>query len=182
MDSKKSTSHEHGGTQDAALFFRNTPRNPRLLAEAVASTGLHRRSLIAAACACCTATMFKSIRVAAADVAAAPSRPIHAQLDTAAQAIESKMLGWRRDIHQNPELGTRRTALPAWSPSTCAHWATRSGKRSPLPGSSLCYVAVLGPARSSPYGPTWMHCRSRSRRVCRLFRGPARPGTTKMCP
>ncbi len=83
------------------------PRNRRLLAEAVASGGLHRRSLIAAACACCTATMFKSIRVAAADVAAAPSRPIHAQLDTAAQAIQSKMLGWRRDIHQNPELGNQ---------------------------------------------------------------------------
>jgi amidohydrolase len=43
--------------------------------------------------------------------AQAPSRLI-ADLDTRAKALEGKVVAWRRDIHQNPELGNRevRTA------------------------------------------------------------------------
>jgi amidohydrolase len=46
-------------------------------------------------------------------IRAAPARPIHLQLDAAAQAIESKMIAWRRDIHQNPELGNQETRTAA---------------------------------------------------------------------
>ena len=38
---------------------------------------------------------------------AGPSRPLHQRLDAAAAAIEPKMIGWRRDFHQNPELGNQ---------------------------------------------------------------------------
>jgi amidohydrolase len=40
------------------------------------------------------------------------TRPLHARLDAAAQAVEQKMIGWRRDFHENPELGNQevRTA------------------------------------------------------------------------
>jgi amidohydrolase len=49
---------------------------------------------------------------AAATVAPGPTRPIHDKLDAAAKAIEARMIEWRRDIHQHPELGNqeRRTA------------------------------------------------------------------------
>ena len=30
--------------------------------------------------------------------------PLHARLDASAQAIEQRKIGWRRDIHKNPEL------------------------------------------------------------------------------
>jgi amidohydrolase len=67
------------------------------------------------ACACCAAGAVDSLRfVASAEpIAATPARPIHLQLDAAARAIESKMIGWRRDIHQNPELGNRETRTSA---------------------------------------------------------------------
>jgi amidohydrolase len=80
----------------------------QLLSEAVEVSALPRRGFIAAACACCTAALFvKSQQAAAAAVTPSPARAIHAQLDAAAQKIEGKMLGWRRDIHQNPELGNQ---------------------------------------------------------------------------
>ncbi len=49
---------------------------------------------------------------APAAASAGPSGPIHATLDAAAAAVEAKMIGWRRDIHANPELGNqeKRTA------------------------------------------------------------------------
>jgi amidohydrolase len=85
----------------------------RLSAELRIPRELSRRSVITA-CACCAATLFAPAHraAAAASIAPAPARPIHAQLDTAAQAVESKMLAWRQDIHQNPELGNQefRTA------------------------------------------------------------------------
>ena len=31
------------------------------------------------------------------------------QIDKAAASVESKVVGWRRDLHQNPELGNRET-------------------------------------------------------------------------
>ncbi|MEZ0607459.1 amidohydrolase [Fibrella sp. WM1] len=38
--------------------------------------------------------------------------PLKAQIDKASMAVEAKVVGWRRDFHQNPELGNRenRTA------------------------------------------------------------------------
>lgn len=86
------------------------PRSRRLRAEAVAApASLSRRGLLAA-CACCAmaALPFGPARA----VAAAPARPLHDRLDTAARGIEARMVAWRRDIHQNPELGNqeRRTA------------------------------------------------------------------------
>jgi amidohydrolase len=42
----------------------------------------------------------------------AVSSPLHDALDREARSIETRMIAWRRDIHQNPELGNRevRTA------------------------------------------------------------------------
>lgn len=93
-----------------------SPSNSRLLAEAVAP----RRGLLAmvAGCACCAALgggllgARGAAAQAAAPLPAAPARPIHARLDEAARAVEARMIEWRRDIHQHPELGNqeRRTA------------------------------------------------------------------------
>lgn len=56
----------------------------------------------------------------AAAAPAATSSPqaqaLHAQIDERAKAIEQKLIAWRRDIHQHPELGnleTRTAALVA---------------------------------------------------------------------
>ncbi len=97
-------------------MFPNRSRKQQhaLVAEAVAPGGLQRRGLLAAACACGAAALFDVGRggATAADIAAAPAHPIHALLDANAQAIEIRMIAWRRDIHQNPELGNHefRTA------------------------------------------------------------------------
>jgi hypothetical protein len=66
------------------------------------------------ACACCVLPVFKALPAgAAANVQAAAARPIHAKLDEAAKAVEAKMIAWRRDIHQNPELGNQETRTAA---------------------------------------------------------------------
>jgi amidohydrolase len=73
-----------------------------------------RRGFLRLACACCLAPTFRSLPAfaAPATVAPGPSRPILDKLDAAAKAIEARMITWRRDIHQHPELGNqeRRTA------------------------------------------------------------------------
>src|SRR4051812_28978945 len=81
----------------------------QLRSEAVEGSGLPRRGLIAAACACCAAALLAKPQyaAAAAGLTPVPARPIHALLDAAARGVEGKMLGWRRDIHQNPELGNQ---------------------------------------------------------------------------
>jgi metal-dependent amidase/aminoacylase/carboxypeptidase family protein len=82
-----------------------------LRAEPVA---LSRRGLLAAACGCCAlASPFGGL--ARATVDPAPEHPLHARLDAAARAIEPRLIAWRRDIHQHPELGNqeRRTAALA---------------------------------------------------------------------
>lgn len=94
------------------LFSR--PAQTRFFAEAVAPQ-LSRRGLLHAACACMAIGMLNPLKAAAQSIpapAAAPARPIHAMLDEAAKAVEAKMIAWRRDIHQNPELGNqeKRTA------------------------------------------------------------------------
>ena len=97
-----------------ALFCPTTHTRPRFLAEAAPSASPNRRDVLAAACACGVGAFFgaASKPVFASEIVAAPVRPIHQRLDAAAVAIEAKMLGWRRDLHQNPELGNQeiRTA------------------------------------------------------------------------
>lgn len=66
-----------------------------------------RRGLLGAACACCAAGFLKPLAASAAAPPAAETLPIHKMLDEAATAIEQRMLAWRRDIHQNPELGNQ---------------------------------------------------------------------------
>ena len=76
---------------------------------------MKRRSLIFGACACCATNFLDSTRFVAMaqGIGASPARAIHLQLDAAAKAIESKMIAWRRDIHQNPELGNQETRTAA---------------------------------------------------------------------
>ncbi|MGE8319909.1 MAG: amidohydrolase [Comamonas sp.] len=54
---------------------------------------------------------------AASAVTASPqAQALHARIDERAKAIEQKLIAWRRDIHQHPELGnleTRTAALVA---------------------------------------------------------------------
>ena len=95
-------------------IFRPTRGQLPFLAEAAPSIGINRRDLLTAACACSVSALIGAApnRTLAADVMAAPARPFHQKLDAAAAGIEAKMIGWRRDIHQNPELGNQemRTA------------------------------------------------------------------------
>jgi amidohydrolase len=96
------------------LFSPRRAKMRQFLAESVSAPALPRRDLIAAACACCAASLFAKLQHAAAvGVATAPARPIHAQLDAAAGAIERKMIAWRRDIHQNAELGNQEVRTSA---------------------------------------------------------------------
>lgn len=49
--------------------------------------------------------------------------PVQAQstgeaIDREAKSIEPKLIAWRRDIHQNPELGNREFRTAPWLPST----------------------------------------------------------------
>ena len=84
-------------------IFCTTPQTRRgFLAEAAQSISPNRRDVLAAACACGLGAL----------IGAASALPIHQRLDAAAVAIEGKMLEWRRDFHQNPELGNQeyRTA------------------------------------------------------------------------
>ena len=39
----------------------------------------------------------------------ARASPLEADIDQRATQVESKVIAWRRDIHQNPELGNRET-------------------------------------------------------------------------
>ncbi|PPA75081.1 amidohydrolase [Achromobacter spanius] len=42
-------------------------------------------------------------------LAPAPNAALSEQIDTRARAIEDKLIAWRRDIHQHPELGNQET-------------------------------------------------------------------------
>ena len=42
-------------------------------------------------------------------LAPAPNAELSEQIDTRARAIEDKLIAWRRDIHQHPELGNQET-------------------------------------------------------------------------
>src|SRR5947208_8396114 len=81
-------------------------------AEDVGRAGPSRRGLLAAACACCAVGVLGPVR-ATANVPAAPTRALHGMLDRAAAEIEARMIAWRRDIHQNPELGNKEVRTAA---------------------------------------------------------------------
>ncbi|HSC27368.1 MAG TPA: amidohydrolase, partial [Vicinamibacterales bacterium] len=55
--------------------------------------------------------LFALLVLPAPALAQAPTR-LHAEIDRHAKALETKVVAWRRDFHQNPELGNReiRTA------------------------------------------------------------------------
>ncbi|HJU72947.1 MAG TPA: amidohydrolase [Gemmatimonadaceae bacterium] len=78
--------------------------------------------------------------------AQAPSRLI-ADLDTRAKAIESKVVAWRRDIHQHPELGNRevRTA------KLVAEHLTKLGLEV---RTQVAQTGVVGVLRGGKPGPT----------------------------
>ncbi len=95
-------------------LFGRSPVSPKFVAEAI-DLQPSRRALLHAACACGALGLLRPVAALAQmqpAAAAGPVRAIHGALDQAAQAIEAKMIAWRRDIHANPELGNqeKRTA------------------------------------------------------------------------
>jgi amidohydrolase len=50
-----------------------------------------------------------TVALGAAPVAAQSTSALHADLDRRVSTVMSKVVAWRRDIHQNPELGNRET-------------------------------------------------------------------------
>jgi len=96
-------------------FFARTKIQEKFVAEAI-DTQPSRRALLHAACACGALGLLQPVAALAQAqpaAAAGPARPIHGVLDQAAQAIEAKMIGWRRDIHANPELGNQEKRTSA---------------------------------------------------------------------
>ena len=53
----------------------------------------------------CLATCLATAMAAPVPALAATPPEVRANADRAAQAIEARMIAWRRDLHQNPELG-----------------------------------------------------------------------------
>src|SRR3984957_19888570 len=145
-------------------------------AEAAPPNGLTRRDIVAGACACGVGALIGAAppRALAAGIMAAPARPIHQRLDVAAAAIEARMIGWRRDIHQNPELGnleTRTATLVAQHLRTLGYEVR---EKVAVTGVVATLVGGGGLALASRSELTWTHCRSRSRPACpsRLLHGP----------
>src|ERR1700756_3251766 len=46
---------------------------------------------------------------ASAQAQAGDATALQAQIETRAKAVEAKLIAWRRDIHQHPELGNYET-------------------------------------------------------------------------
>lgn len=85
----------------------------RFIAEAVDDV-LERRQFLKAVCACCgLIALGVSPLHAALMIEPAPARKIHGVLDMHAYAIEDRMIAWRRDIHENPELGNQEVRTSA---------------------------------------------------------------------
>jgi amidohydrolase len=70
---------------------------------------LSRRGLLAAAACACGAFGAGRLPGGHIPTAAAATLPLHGRLDDAARAIEARMIEWRRDFHQHPELGNQET-------------------------------------------------------------------------
>ena len=49
-----------------------------------------------------------------------------AEVDALAGKVDGKVLTWRRDIHQHPELGNREVRTANWWPITCARSVSRT--------------------------------------------------------
>ena len=90
-------SKERGMTMIRGFPGKSGEQN-RFIAGSVAPDGIDRRKMLGSACACGLAALLdlKSATTLAADTVAGPARFIHAKLDATAQAIESKMIAWRR--------------------------------------------------------------------------------------
>ena len=79
-------------------------------------------------------------------------------IEREAKAVEAKMIAWRRDIHQNPELGNREIRTSA----LVAEHLKKLGYEVREKVAHTGVVAVLKggkPGRSSRCAPTWMRCR-----------------------
>jgi amidohydrolase len=90
-------------------LFGRSQVSEKFAAEAIDSQP-SRRALLHAACACGALGLLRPVAVlaqSASGAAAGPTRAIHGMLDEAAKAVEARMIGWRRDIHANPELGNQ---------------------------------------------------------------------------
>lgn len=69
---------------------------------------MHRRQLLVLPAATLTLPLLAAPLVARAD-----SAPLEAEIRERTAAIEAKLIGWRRDIHQHPELGDQETRTAA---------------------------------------------------------------------
>ena len=64
----------------------------------------HHPMAVAALAVALYASLARPLQAAAP---AAKVSPLHAEIDRRAEAIVPKAVAWRRDLHQNPELGNR---------------------------------------------------------------------------
>src|SRR5215204_4498570 len=147
---------------------RSRPRRTALRAEAVerpSTTSLSRRSLLAS-CACCFAGEALGARAWATPATSpAPASALHTRLDATAREIEPRMIAWRRDIHQNPELGNqeRRTSGLVAQHLHRLGYEVREGVA--LTGVVAVLRGGAGPPRD--LAPIWTPYRWRSRWMCR---------------
>ena len=74
------------------------------MAAALASSSLAVQAQTASAAA---------VPAASAATASPQAQALHAQIDERAKAIEQKLIAWRRDIHEHPELGNLETRTSA---------------------------------------------------------------------
>ncbi len=96
------------------LFMPAKSSSPqRFVAEAIDDV-LERRQFLKTLCACCGLfALGVSPLHAALNIEPAPARKIHGVFDMQAHDIEERMIAWRRDIHENPELGNQEVRTSA---------------------------------------------------------------------
>ena len=97
-------------------------------------------------------------------------------IDAGVKEVEPKVVAWRRDIHEHPELGNRetRTAGIVAEHLRALGFEVRTGvARTGVVGILL---RAVGRARSSRFAPTWTPCPSPKRSTSRSRRrsGPSR--------
>ena len=88
----------------------------------------------------------------------APDAALAAQIDQRAKAIEDKLIAWRRDIHQHPELGNQETRTA----KLVADHLRALGMEVKTGVAVTGVVAVLKGGKPGPWwrcAPTWMRCR-----------------------